>query len=168
MIRKVVSGGQTGVDRAALDSALDADIEVGGWCPRGRRAEDGAVPDRYPLDETPAPEYAQRTAWNVRDSDGTLVITDDEPAGGTARTIEEARERGRPLLHVRTATSDAVPRIVQWVEDHDVEVLNVAGPRASEADGIYERARAILDPLLVTAAQQTSGESVERGTPGAE
>jgi hypothetical protein len=163
MIRKLVSGGQTGVDRAALDAALDADIEVGGWCPRGRRAEDGAVPDRYPLDQTPAPEYAQRTAWNVRDSDGTLVITDDAPAGGTARTIEEARERGRPLLHVRTSAPDAVPRIEQWVEERGVAVLNVAGPRASEADGIYERAREILDPLLVTAAQPGAGEGVEKG-----
>jgi hypothetical protein len=147
-LRKIVSGGQTGVDRAALDAALVHDLPVGGWCPRGRRAEDGVIPDRYPLKETPSEAYEQRTAWNVRDSDGTLIVTDGTLEGGTALTMTEAKRQGRPVLHVRTTDAVPVPMIRAWGEDHDVRVLNVAGPRASEVEGIYDEARAILDSLL--------------------
>ncbi|HKL88962.1 MAG TPA: putative molybdenum carrier protein [Salinibacter sp.] len=147
-LRKIVSGGQTGVDRAALDAGLDHDLPVGGWCPNGRRAEDGSIPDRYPLKETPSDAYEQRTAWNVRDSDGTLIITGGNVEGGTAHTITEANRQGRPVLHVRTSDKVPVPMIRAWGEDHDIRVLNVAGPRASELDGMYEKARAILDSLL--------------------
>jgi hypothetical protein len=151
---QIVSGGQTGVDRAALDAALAHDVSVGGWCPRGRRAEDGPIPERYPLQETPSAAYEQRTAWNVRDSDGTLIVTDGTLEGGTALTMREARRQGRAVLHVRTSDPVPVEMIRAWGEDHDVRVLNVAGPRASEVDGIYDRARTILDALLaeVTAA----------------
>ena len=106
-LRKIVSGGQTGVDRAALDAAMAHDVPVGGWCPKGRRAEDGVIPERYPLKETPSDAYEQRTAWNVRDSDGTLLITDGALEGGTALTMQEAKRQGRPVLHVRTP--DPVP-----------------------------------------------------------
>ncbi|PSQ85488.1 MAG: molybdenum cofactor carrier, partial [Bacteroidetes bacterium QH_2_63_10] len=92
-MRKIISGGQTGVDRAALDAALAFNVPVGGWCPKGRRAEDGQIPDRYPLEETPSEAYEQRTAWNVRDSDGTLIITDGSLEGGTALTMTEARRQ---------------------------------------------------------------------------
>lgn len=147
-LRKIVSGGQTGVDRAALDAALTYDVPVGGWCPNGRRAEDGRIPDRYPLKETPLEAYEQRTAWNVRDSDGTLIITDGALEGGTALTMTEAEQHGRPVLHVRTSDPGPVPTIRDWGEDHDVRVLNVAGPRASEADGIYDDARTLLAAFL--------------------
>jgi hypothetical protein len=147
-LRKIVSGGQTGVDRAALDAAQAYDLPVGGWCPHGRRAEDGAIPGRYPLKETPSDAYEQRTAWNVRDSDGTLIITDGVLEGGTALTMTEAKRQSRPVLHVRTSDAVPVPMIRAWGEDHDIRVLNVAGPRASEVEGIYEEARAILDALL--------------------
>jgi len=147
-LRKIVSGGQTGVDRAALDAGLTHDVPVGGWCPRGRRAEDGGIPDRYPLKETPSDAYEQRTAWNVRDSDGTLIITSGGLKGGTALTMTEAKRQGRPVLHVRTTDAVPIPMIRAWGEDHDIRVLNVAGPRASEAEGIYEKARRILDALL--------------------
>jgi len=147
-ITKIVSGGQTGVDRAALDAAKHRGIPIGGWCPKGRRAEDGPIPDRYPLDETPREEYAQRTAWNVRDSDGTLIVTDGTMEGGTERTVQEARNRDKPVLHVRTSDPVPVEMIRAWREDNDLRVLNVAGPRESEADGIYERARAILEAFL--------------------
>jgi hypothetical protein len=152
-IQNVVSGGQTGVDRAALDAALEHGYSVGGWCPKGRRAEDGRIPERYPLKETPSKEYAQRTAWNVRDSDGTLIITDGTLEGGTALTMEEARTRGKPVLHVRTTDPVPVVMIHAWREDNDIRTLNVAGPRASEAKGIYDRARSILDRLLVEERQ---------------
>lgn len=147
-LRKIVSGGQTGVDRAALDAALAHDVPVGGWCPKGRRAEDGRIPDRYPLKETPSEAYEQRTAWNVRDSDGTLIITAGRLEGGTALTMREAERQGRPVLHVRTADPVPAPMIRAWGEDQDVRILNVAGPRTSEVDGIYDDARALLTSFL--------------------
>src|SRR5436309_586670 len=98
MIRRILSGGQTGVDRAALDVALALGLPCDGWCPRGRKAEDGPLPDRYPLRETPTDAYAERTAWNVRDADGTLVLLRGRPSGGTALTIELADRYGKPCL----------------------------------------------------------------------
>ena len=147
-LQKIISGGQTGVDRAALDAALAHGVPAGGWCPRKRRAEDGPIPETYPLRETPSEEYEQRTVWNVRDSDGTLIITDGELEGGTALTMKEARRQGRAVLHVRTSDPVPVEMIRAWGEDHDVRVLNVAGPRASEVEGIYDRARTLLDAFL--------------------
>lgn len=147
-LEKVVSGGQTGVDRAALDAALDAGLPVGGWCPPGRRAEDGEIPDRYLLRETPTEDYAERTAWNVRDSDGTLIIALEELSGGTALTQEEAERRGRPWLRVDPAAADAVSAVRTWIDEEDIRVLNVAGPRASEGDRVYQHARSILDRLF--------------------
>jgi len=152
-LRKIVSGGQTGVDRAALDAARAHGLPVGGWCPQGRRAEDGTIPDRYPLRETPSAEYEQRTAWNVRDSDGTLIVTDGTLEGGTALTMREAERQGRPVLHVRTDDPVPVEMIRGWGETSDVRVLNVAGPRASEVEGIYDHARRILEALLEQVAE---------------
>lgn len=147
-IQKIISGGQTGVDRAALDAALDHGLSVGGWCPKGRRAEDGGIPDRYPLTETPSEDYAQRTAWNVRDSDGTLLIAPTSLEGGTALTRSVADEQGKPVLHVRPSDPVPVPMIRAWATENSVQVLNVAGPRQSEADGIYDVARKTIDALL--------------------
>jgi len=146
-IQKIVSGGQTGVDRAALDAAQAAGIPVGGWCPQGRRAEDGTIDARYPLQETPSAGYAQRTAWNVRDSDGTLVLVQGAARGGTALTIEEAQRRKKPLLEIKIQTAD-LAAVREWVQDHGITVLNVAGPRASEAPGIYAAARRLTTRLL--------------------
>src|SRR3954447_14624932 len=98
LIQRIVSGGQTGVDRAALDVALALGIPCGGWCPRGRGAEDGLIPERYPLVETPAADASQRTRWNVRDSDGTLILAWGEPTGGTLLTVQACRETGKPHL----------------------------------------------------------------------
>jgi hypothetical protein len=97
---RIVSGGQSGVDRAALDVALELGVPCGGWCPRGRRAEDGPIPDRYPLRETPWHGYPQRTEWNVRDADGTLVLTAGGPDRGTALTLRVADRLGKPCLLV--------------------------------------------------------------------
>jgi Circularly permutated YpsA SLOG family len=150
-VHKVVSGGQTGVDRAALDAALRLGLACGGFCPRGRRAEDGPIDERYPLVETPSDDYAERTEWNVRDSDGTLVLTRGSPSGGTALTIEIARRMGRPFLVV-DLTGDPDPATARrWLAEARIGVLNVAGPRESQRPGIGEAARAFLDRLLLDA-----------------
>jgi len=147
-IERIVSGGQTGVDRAALDAAIALGLPVGGWCPKGRRAEDGVIDPRYPLIETPDEQYAQRTAWNVRDSDGTLVLLFDNPSPGTNVTIEEANALGKALLLVDLTTNPEEMEILGWLEANGILVLNVAGPRESEAPGIYEAARAFLDDVF--------------------
>jgi len=148
MIERLVSGGQTGVDRAALDAALAAGLPCGGWCPRGRAAEDGTIPARYPLRETPSADPSQRTRWNVRDSDGTLVICSPPPTGGTALAMDHARALGKPVMVVDEGTQLA--HLCGWIDHHLVRVLNVAGPRESEQEGIYVAARALLDGLLAT------------------
>ena len=136
------------MDRAALDVALAGGWEVGGWCPAGRRAEDGVIASRYPLQETPSTDYAQRTAWNVRDSDGTLVLIMDTPTGGTALTIQEAERQGKPLLVVDLYAPLEMSAVADWLAAHEIRVLNVAGPRESEAPGIYWRAKAFMEALL--------------------
>jgi len=145
---RVVSGGQTGVDRAALDVALELGLPCGGWCPAGRRAEDGAIPARYPLRETRARDYAARTEANVRDSDGTLVLTVGAPTGGTALTCRLARRLGRPLLVLDLAEAPAPARARAWGAAAGVAVLNVAGPRETTAPGAYALATAFLRRAL--------------------
>jgi hypothetical protein len=149
MFTQIVSGGQTGVDRAALDVALELGLPCGGWCPRGRRAEDGAIPERYPMRETPWDGYPQRTEWNVRDSDGTLVLTLGQADRGTALTIELARKKGKPHLLIDLTASPATADIRAWAQANLVCVLNVAGPRESQSPGIYATAAQFLRQLLV-------------------
>lgn len=144
MTLAIVSGGQTGVDRAALDAAREAGIVQGGWCPRGRHAEDGAIPARYPLRETPEADPAQRTRWNVRDADATLALVRGEARGGTALAIERAAALGRPVLVLDLAASPRAEDVVAWLESAEVATLNVAGPRESEAPGIYGEALTLL------------------------
>jgi Circularly permutated YpsA SLOG family len=151
VVARIVSGGQTGVDRAALDVALDLGVPCGGWCPHGRRAEDGAVPARYPLVETPSSGYPQRTAWNVRDSDATLVLTRGRPRGGTALTLRLASRAGRPALAVDLDRTPDARAVAAWLRSVDVGVLNVAGPRESDAPGIGASAAAFLRRLLAPA-----------------
>jgi hypothetical protein len=144
-LRTVVSGGQTGVDRAALVAALEAGLATGGWCPRGRRAEDGRISDRFPLRETPSSGYEQRTSWNVRDSDATLILSGGAAVGGTAFTIEEAERLGRPCLTVMP-DAERIARVERWLAREGIATLNVGGPRESTEPGVYERAyRFLLD-----------------------
>ena len=148
---RIVSGGQTGADRGALDFAISRGIEHGGWVPRGRKAEDGPVPLIYRLTETKTSRYSERTRNNVLDSDGTLLLHEGRPSGGTALTRSAALAAGKPLLVVdisRTATADAVKAIRLWIEENGVSILNVAGPRESQRPGIYWRTRALLERLF--------------------
>lgn len=148
LLKKVVSGGQSGVDRAALDVALALGIPCGGWCPKERYAEDGRIGDRYPLTETPSADTAQRTEWNVRDSDGTLVLTRGEPSGGTALTLRLARAMGRPLLIVDLAKAADPGRVRSWIRENRIGVLNVAGPRESGCPGIHGEVAVFLRVVL--------------------
>jgi len=150
MLEKVVSGGQTGVDRAALDVALELGVPTGGWCPKGRIAEDGPLAPRYQLRETPSAEYSQRTEWNVRDSDGTLVLTHGAPAEGTAYTIEVTRKLGKPCLVLDLTEAPSESAVKAWAGEYKVRVLNVAGPRESKCPGIYKQASQFLRAILST------------------
>ena len=136
------------MDRAALDAALALGLPCGGWCPRGRLAEDGPIDLRYPLRETPSADYPQRTEWNVRDSDGTLVLTRGRPRGGTALTISFARGQGRPLLILDLARDRDPSKIREWAAEKGISVLNVAGPRESQKPGIQDEARRMLEEVL--------------------
>lgn len=147
-LERIVSGGQTGVDRAALDVALLLGIACGGWCPRGRKAEDGIIAQRYPLRETPSGDYRQRTRANVFTADGTLILYPGRLTGGTALTARIAQRASRPcyLVDLNAAPSPSATRA--WLHDQRIRVLNVAGPRESQARGIYRRTRRWLLDLL--------------------
>jgi hypothetical protein len=160
VLRRIVSGGQTGVDRAALDAAAAAGLERGGWCPAGRLAEDGPIPSRYGLRETPLAETTQRTAWNVRDSDATLVLLRGAPRGGTATTVRCAREAGRPLRVVRLEAREEALETRSWLARIGASTLNVAGPRESEDPGIGAAARVWLDRLLATTEPESPRETL--------
>jgi len=136
------------VDRAALDVAMELGLPVGGWCPKGRKAEDGTLPARYPLKETPSEDYAQRTTWNVRDSDGTLILTRGTTTGGTAQTVDDAVRLRRPYLVVDLAEAPDAAAVRAWLARHHIRVLNVAGPRESKSPGIYREASQFLQRLL--------------------
>ena len=152
----IVSGGQTGVDRAALDVASARGFATGGWVPLGRRAEDGVIADRYAgLRESGSADPAVRTALNVRDADATLIFSRGPLTGGSRLTLDEARRRRRPVLHLDLAALDpetAVARLRQWLLGVDPAVLNVAGPRASHDPGIGALAAEVLDRALVPMA----------------
>lgn len=132
---KVFAGGQTGADRAALDWAIQRRIPHGGWCPKGRLAEDGVIDRKYHLQETSSAGYAERTAWNIRDSHGTVIFSVGEAlAGGTLLAANLARRLKKPSLRLsrNIDTSEAAKRLKAFVARHKITVLNVAGPRATE------------------------------------
>jgi membrane protease YdiL (CAAX protease family) len=165
-LEKIVSGGQTGADRAALDVALALGLEVGGWVPRGRRAEDGRIPDRYPgLAETDSDDPAIRTVRNVRDSDATLVLSHGPLCGGSLLTLREARRAGRPALHLDLdvlSETSAAERLRAWLEELRIATLNVAGPRASEDPAIAASTAAVLRAAL-RHCQPAAGDAHGRG-----
>ena len=131
---RIVSGAQTGVDRGALDAALDCEVSCGGWCPKGRKAEDGTIPMVYPVQEIGSPEYNARTLRNVIDSNGTVIIYFGYLSGGTERTLEYCLKENRPYLlldAIEVSPDRAGERIAEFVSNLDGETINVAGPRSS-------------------------------------
>ena len=149
----IVSGGQTGADRAALDFAIQHGIPHGGWCPRGRLAEDGPIELQYQLTETPSRRYEKRTKWNIRDSDATVVLSiAAELSGGSALTVELAERLGKPCLHIArdsdAEVADHAARLLEFVSDHRVSRLNIAGPRASQEPEIAAFVHDVLRAAL--------------------
>ena len=163
-ITRIISGGQTGADRGGLEAAICCDVPHGGWCPSGRKAEDGVIPAKYQLEEMSSPDYLARTEQNVMGSDATVALTLGQLKGGSLRTVEYANAHGKPWYHVNADTTGrekAVRGIVDWLEgrgyyDHDAYVaqppencvLNVAGERESEADGIQDLSKEIMIDVL--------------------
>jgi len=149
---KIISGGQTGVDRAALDVALKHGIECGGWCPTGRLDEFGRIPAQYPVQELEAGGFGERTLQNVKDSDGTLIIYPGKLGGGTEQTIRFCVKLQRPheLIDAsKFSAQDAAKLIAGFVRKHKIKSLNVAGPRQSEWRAGYDYAAGVLNAFLL-------------------
>jgi hypothetical protein len=151
-LNKVVSGGQTGVDRGALDAAIETGISHGGWCPKGRLAEDGGIDSKYDLKETESSEASERTKLNIRDSDGTLVILPRlgvNITDGTGLTLKEVQEKKKPyfVFFLFSPHQDVTP-ILNWLEGEKIKALNIAGPRESKSPGIYLKSVEFLKQLF--------------------
>jgi len=148
IFEKLISGGQTGADRGALDAALSIGFPVGGFCPKGRRAEDGVIPERYPLQETASAEYPQRTQWNVLEADATIIFTwGIPPSRGCALTDRLAKEAGKAcgLIDIKEMSEEEAAEIVIAFIGHvGPLVLNVAGSRESKAPGIQTKVERIM------------------------
>jgi hypothetical protein len=152
MLKKIISGGQTGADRAALDAAMRQGIAHGGWIPKGRRAEDGPLTSAYRLREIPSENYAERTEKNVMDSDGTLIVSHGAPTGGTEYTRKMVLKHRKQMLHIdlnlHADLKAAASLVGDWLAIHHIETLNVAGPRASKDPHIYALTLALITHLL--------------------
>lgn len=139
-VSKIISGGQTGADRGGLDFAREAGLELGGWCPKGRKAEDGHVPDVYPLVETSTADYLQRTQMNVDNSDGTLVVFLPPLKGGSARTVQMAQDARKHVMVIQCTrkAEDAARDVREWIKSNNIRTLNVAGSRESRIPGMHD------------------------------
>ena len=164
MIKKIISGGQTGADRAALDAAIKLGVPHGGWIPKGRIAEDGPLPEKYQLKEMPSKSYQKRTEQNVIDSDGTVIISNGKLTGGSAFTRSMARNHDKPFLYVdllKTPKHSASSEIIDWMIEYDIEILNVAGPRASKDPAIYDNVKKIIEGVFYLGAVRKTVEYAE-------
>ena len=151
MIEKIVSGGQTGADRGGLDAAIELDVPHGGWIPKGRKTEDGGLPEKYHLKEMSTGSYEARTEQNVIESDGTLIVSHGKLNGGSAKTRRFAKKHKRPWVHVdldKTSFFKAAMDVRDWVAENHIKVLNVAGPRGSKDPRIYEAAKKLLTLII--------------------
>ena len=148
---RIISGGQTGVDRAALDFALEHQIDCYGWCPKGRKAEDGIIPPVYPLRETGSGDYAERTLKNVEESEGLLVFLLHTPDEGTFLALDHAEILNKPVyvVHLTMNTEDQETGLLNMMEKHRISKLNIAGPRESNSPGIYKKTKAFLNDLYL-------------------
>ena len=151
-LEKIVSGGQTGVDQAALEAAIAMGVAHGGWCPAGRRSERGRIPEGFLLRETHERNYTVRTEKNVIDSDATMILFRSELSGGTLLTERLTLKHDRPVLCVDLDIDDAfeesIDRIKLWLQRFQVKTLNVAGPRESTSRGIQVQAEGFLKRML--------------------
>ena len=156
-IERIVSGAQSGADRAALDFAIAHRIPHGGWCPAGRKSEDGPINPRYKLQETPSSNYLQRTEWNARDSDGTVVFSVAPVlTGGSKKTVELAHKHQKPVIHIAQDGGPASPEqaLLRFIQDNKIKVLNVAGPRASKEPEVASFVKHVLETTLVQTPNQ--------------
>lgn len=150
-VKKIISGGQTGVDRAGLDAAIELNIDHGGYVPKGRKAEDGRVPLKYEMEELTKGGYPARTKKNIESSDGTLVFCQGKPSSGTKLTIDHAEQINKPFLVLdidAVSKQTAASMIRDWVTNEGIEVMNVAGPRLSSAPIVATMAKRILIEAL--------------------
>lgn len=153
-ISKIISGGQTGADRAALDYALEHNIECGGFCPKGRLCENGTIPEHYPLTETSKPDNDHRTMKNVLASDGTLILTFDLKMGpGSRLTLDFCKQNNKPalLIDLRADISKNLYKVKWWIDNNNIKTMNIAGGRESTAPGIYDAALHFLNQLPIHA-----------------
>ena len=148
MLKRVISGGQTGVDRAALDVAIELGLDHGGSCVSGRKAEDGPIADRYQLTELDSPNYAVRTRQNVLDAAATLILVRGPLTGGTSLTLRKAQQYERPYLVVDLDQPPDPASLREYLADEQIETLNIAGPRESTDPGVYQAAAAYLRLVL--------------------
>lgn len=166
MIKKIVSGGQTGVDRASLDVARTIGVPHGGWCPKGRKAEDGVIPGVYQLYETSTDDYSERTKLNIKDSDGTLILVPSTPikvTDGTILTINEVKERNKPFYIVDLSSNqNYLDDLAKWVKENNIEILNVAGPRESQSPGINQKAKIFLTKSIQFLLAQTNENNLNQ------
>ena len=164
MIKKIISGGQTGADQAGLDAAIELGIAHGGWIPKGRKTEEGPLPAKYKLKEMGTTSYPKRTEQNILDSDGTVIFTFGKLTGGSALTRKLSKAHGFPCLHVdlnKVTVGEGAELVRPWIEKHKIKVLNVAGSRASKAPTIYDLTKQILKAAIgvgkIQFAERTEG-----------
>ena len=151
MIKKIISGGQTGADQAGLDVAIELGIPHGGWIPKGRKTEKGILPAKYKLTEMNSTSYPKRTEKNVLDSNGTVIFTTGSLTGGSALTRQFANKHNRSVLHINFAKmpiEEAAATVSTWIESQNIEVLNVAGSRASKNHNIYQNTKTVLEQVI--------------------
>lgn len=163
MFKKIISGGQTGADQGALDAAIKYSFPHGGWIPKGRMTDDGRLPDNYKLKEMPTESYSKRTEKNILESDGTVIISRGKLTGGSALTQKLAQKYKRPFLHIdlnKTPAFIAASEINNWIIKHGIEILNVAGSRASKDSEIYEDTRYIIEGVILLGLVHTQSGSL--------
>ena len=151
MLKKIISGGQTGADIAAIDAAIDNDFPYGGWVPKGRRTEAGPLPLTYAVREMDTRGYPKRTEQNILDADGTVICSHGRLSGGSALTRRIAKRQNKPWLHLDLAdlsADQAADTLAEWIDRHGIEVLNVAGQSASKNERIHAATFAFIDLLL--------------------